>query len=604
MKGKAKFGVLIWPLISLLVFAVLIFVERSGIQYTVSDFNKDFIPDEILEADKPAQNTECLLLYDSLDEFNEYENIAYVLGEMRVGCQLTDISTEKIPDWEQYRTVVIALTNLDHMQKEILPLLDWVKEGGRVLFAAIPEPNATLRGIYDELGILYDMFAYGQFSSVKVTSDLLPGGKDRKFFWEYSWITALNVQLARDCIVHIVSGNEQEIPLLWERLYGNGKIVVNNGDVFNAKISRGFFSASYSLLEDVFAYPVINGSAFFIDDFPAPVPEGYNEIIYEQYQTDVDEFYTNIWFPNMLNLSSRYGLCYTGTIIETYGDDVIPPYEPLEKIDRFKYFGALLLKEDFEIALHGYNHMSLVLENFDYKGYLDYTKWKSSEDMAEATREVIRFTKELFPEIELKTYVPPSNVLSPEGRVMLKEHFPQINTISGLYIDDVYSIEQEFGIGDDGLIDLPRIVSGHSLSVESQWAALSELGFHYMNSYFIHPDDTFDPERSQGKSWEELRKDFEEYLQWLYGSAKGIRNMTAQEAAMAVQRYSNLSVDRSMEDQKLVLDIGGFYDEAWLLVRINDGGPGFVEGGDLVHVCGNLYLLHATQDQVVILLER
>lgn len=605
MKGKATFGVLIWPLISLLVFAALIFVERAGIQYTVSAFNENFIPDEILKADKTVQKTECLLLYDSLDEFNEHENIAYVLGEMCVGYQLTDISTEKLPDWNQYQTVVVAFTNLDHMQKEILSLLDWVKEGGRVLFAVIPEPNTTLKVIYDDLGILYERFAYDQFSSVKMTSDLLPGGKDRMFFWEDDASrTTLGVQLTKECVVHMVSGDEHEIPLLWERLYGNGKIVVNNSSIFTEKVSRGFISASYSLLEDIFAYPVINASAFFIDDFPAPVPEGYNEIIYEQYQTDVEEFYTNIWFPDMLEFSSRYGLRYTGMIIETYGDSVNPPFEPLEKTGFFKYFGAFLLNENFEIGLHGYNHMPLVFEDFDYKGMLDYTKWKSQENMAEAIQEVIRFTKELFPEVELKTYIPPSNVLSAEGRAMLKECFPQINTISGVYIDDIYGIRQEFGIGNDGLIDLPRIVAGHSLGYEDQWLALSELGFHYMNSHFIHPDDTLDPERSQGKSWEELRKDFEEYLRWLYGSARGIRNMTAQEAAMAVQRYSNLSVDRSLNDRKLILDIGGFYDEAWLLVRINDGGPGFVDGGKLEHVSGNLYLLHATKDHVEILRER
>ena len=226
---------------------------------------------------------------------------------------------------------MVAFTNLDHMQKEILSLLDWVKEGGRVLFAVSPEPNSTLRGIYDDLGILYEVFNYGQFSSVKMTSDLLPGGRNRMFFWKYNKITPLTVQVTKDCIVHMVSGDEHEIPLLWERLHGNGKIVVNNSEIFTTKDSRGFVAASYSLLEDIFAYPVINASIFFIDDFPAPVPEGYNEIIYEQYQTDVGGFYTNIWFPDMLKLSSRYGLRYTATIIETYGDYVTPPFEPLRK---------------------------------------------------------------------------------------------------------------------------------------------------------------------------------------------------------------------------------------------------------------------------------
>jgi hypothetical protein len=604
MKGKTKFGVLIWPLISLLVFAALIFVERAGIQYTVSDYNKDFIPDEILKADKPVQKIECLLLYDSLDKFNPYENITYVLSEMRIGYQLTDVSTEEIPAWNQYRTVVVAFSNLDRMQNEILSLLDWVEEGGRVLFAAIPEPNTTLRVICDDLGILYETFDYGQFSSVKMSSDLLLGGKDRMFSWEGVSRTTLNLQITDECAVHMVSGDDSQIPLLWERPYGNGKIIVNNSSFFTRKESRGILSASYSLLEDVFAYPVINASAFFIDDFPAPIPEGYNEIIYDQYQTDMDGFYTNIWFPDMMKLSSKYGLRYTGLIIETYEDSVVPPFEPQGAMRRFKYFGAFLLNEDFEIGLHGYNHMSLVLEDFDYKGFMDYTKWKNKENMAEATQEAIRFTKELFPEVELKTYVPPSNVLSEEGRAMLKEYFPQINTISGVLIDDIYGLEQEFGIGNDGIIDLPRIVAGQSLGDENQWIALSELGFHYMSSHFIHPDDSIDPERSLGKSWEELREDFDDYLQWLYGSAKGIRNMTAQEAAMAVQRYSNLTVDRSIDERKLALDIGGFYDEAWFLIRFNDVEPGFVDGGSLELVGGNLYLLHATKNHVEILLER
>ncbi len=220
-----------------------------------------------------------------------------------------------------------------------------------------------------------------------------------------------------------------------------------------------------------------------------------------------------------------------------------------------------------------------------------------------ATKEAIRFSKELFPALELKTYVPPSNVLSKEAREMLKDSFPQINTISGEYIDDIFGLYQEFGIGQDGLIDLPRIVSGYNLDETSCWTALSELNFHYINSHFIHPDDVFDIERSMGKTWEELRDGYGDYLKWLYEAAKGIRNMTAQQAAMAVQRYSNLSVKRTIQDDKYVIDIGGFYDEAWFLIRFSDRMPGYVDGGYIENISNGLYLLHALDDNVVITLE-
>ena len=51
-----------------------------------------------------------------------------------------------------------------------------------------------------------------------------------------------------------------------------GKFVVDNFGLYE-KVVRGFYAASYSLLTDVGVYPVINGSAFYLDDFPSPVPE-------------------------------------------------------------------------------------------------------------------------------------------------------------------------------------------------------------------------------------------------------------------------------------------------------------------------------------------
>ena len=604
-KKRVNFRILFWPLLILMVFAALLFVERSGMQYSLSISEMDFLSAEVIVDETPVLENECLLLYDSQNKVNYHENIEFVLSSMRVEYQLVDVSgKDDIPAWNQFKTVVVALTNLDNMQDHIVSLLDWAEEGGSVLFAEIPEPNGTLKEVYDELGMLDHPITYIVTDGIRLKTDLFPGSTDTEYHWSNSESIALSVQITDDCTVHMVSADDTEVPMLWERDYGSGKIVVNNSDFSIERGGRGYLSAEYSLLYDVFAYPVINASVVFIDDFPGPIQDGYNDVIYEQYQCDTEYFYTDIWFPNMIELSYDFGLKYTCMFIETYSDSVDPPFEPLDSTDDyFSYFGSILLDKGHEIGLHGYNHMSLVLEDFDYKGLLDYTKWKSVEDMAASIAETVRYQKELFPNVTMKTYVSPSNVLSAEGRAMLVENFPEINTIAGVYIDNSYDQYQEFEVGEDGIIDLPRISSGFTTTDDDQWIVMNELTLHFVSSHFIHPDDVIDEERNLGNTWEELYESFEEYLDWLYDAADGIRNLTVQDAAKATQRYCNLSVERSMQDNKLILDISGFYDEAWLLARFNDGEPGFVQGGSIEHVSENLYLLQATDDHVVVTIE-
>ena len=65
---------------------------------------------------------------------------------------------------------------------------------------------------------------------------------------------------------------------------------------------------------------MINGSVFYLDDFPSPVPSGDGTYVKRDYGTSIQEFYSNIWWPDMLNLASQYGLKYTGVMIENYED--------------------------------------------------------------------------------------------------------------------------------------------------------------------------------------------------------------------------------------------------------------------------------------------
>ena len=215
-------------------------------------------------------------------------------------------------------------------------------------------------------------------------------------------------------------------------------------------------------------------------------------------------------------------------------------------------------------------------------------------------RELEGFCRELFPDEEFRVYVPPSNIISQEGRQMLREKFPEIVAIASIYIPGGVAYDQEFRVEEDGMISTPRVISGYVLDDYMQIAALSELNFHFVNSHFQHPDDVLDVDRGANLGWEELYSRLSAYTEWLYTSAPDIRTLTGTEMAAAVQIYDAIGVERELSDGKLTLNLTNFLEEAWFLVRINEGEPGSVTGGTLTEVEEDLYLLEAQAPQVEI----
>ena len=375
-------------------------------------------------------------------------------------------------------------------------------------------------------------------------------------------------------------------------------MVVNLG--IYVKAVRGIFSAAYSLLSDCTIYPVINGSAFYLDDFPSPVPGGNGEYIYRDYGINVRDFYANIWWPDILALAEKYGVRYTGVVIENYGDQTDGVIEHQMETSRFQYFGNMLLRHGGEIGYHGYNHQPLALGNVKYGDILPYNTWADTEAMENAMTELLQFCREMYPEASMSVYVPPSNVLSEEGRQLLAAKCPEIRTIASNYFTGEFAYEQEFEVAEDGIVEQPRIISSAVIDDYMQLCAFSELNMHFVNSHFMHPDDLLDEDRGAALGWEKLRARLDEYMTWMNESAPSLRNLTGSELAGAVQRYGALTVDKEITDQEIRIHLGNFYDEAYLMVRINDGTPGQVTGGELTNVTGNLYLLHAQESEVVI----
>lgn len=573
-----------------------------------------YLPEEVLSQELTPSETEALILTNSSDEDSPtvQTQMEQILSDMRVGYNVLTIDQFTGP-WmlnqrlNEVKTAVVTFGTLEDINKVDPALMEtlmaWVSAGGRIFFTQPFSIDEVFEAYAPQFGVESYSEKMIRTENLYFSPAFMGGGGT--YTIEDPYNSADDLVLLDDAVLYAWVDNEGNTPLLWSYDLDQGRVVVANWG-YAEKDWRGLYASAYSLLENAFAYPVINTSTIFLDDFPSPVPNGYDEKLKEDFNATISDYYTNIWLPDVLQLGRDYGIKFTGAMIETYEDDVSGSAEVNTNIGTYQLFGSVVLDDGGEIAIHGYNHQPLWLTsdtaNAEGLHELGYVTWPSTESIVNDFAEMLRFTDELFPQQTATVYVPPSNIISEDGRKILHDYFPQIKTIASMYFeeDDEPGYTQEFGIGEDGIVNMPRITSDCKISDYMRLAIFSELNYHMANLHFIHPDDALDIDRGRDLGWNTMREEFIKYLDQVYNSMPLIRNRTASEAAGAVQRYSHLTVQRTLSGNSLTLKLDGFYDEAYLMVRLNDDGTPTVTGGELEHVTGNLYLLHATSADIVI----
>lgn len=499
MQRRTGFTWLFIPLSILIFLAFALFVERSGVPYKIIQGPSTFlsplpgISSTNIEAINSVQS-KCLVLFDSESSIKKgsQNTVLATLESMKVSHSIIDVSHPARVNFEDYETVIITFVQLSRIDDQIDELMLWVENGGKLLFAIRPDNSVTLSKIYPQLGISNLDNGLIAANGVEFLTELLPGVAGLQFGESFIDHTSLPVNLDEGVKLHLVSSDDQGIPILWETNLGEGKIVVINSDQFIAKSSRGLIGAAYSLLQDVVIYPVINASVFYIDDFPAPIPGGKNDAIFRQFTRDIESFFLNVWWPDMQDIKDKYNLKYSTVIIETYEHILEPPFKyTVGQEDIFQYFGGTVLRDGGEIGLHGFNHIPLCMEQDGHNQVLDYPTWPSIRDMKRSIIELQRFGTSAFPGQPFTMYVPVSNMLCPDARKWLPEVLPDLKVIASVYLPaaDIPAYVQEFTEAEDGIIEYPRIVAGYDPDNYMQWAAANEIWLHYTAGHFVHPDE-------------------------------------------------------------------------------------------------------------------
>ena len=201
---------------------------------------------------------------------------------------------------------------------------------------------------------------------------------------------------------------------------------------------------------------------------------------------------------------------------------------------------------------------------------MGYQPWDNTADMAASLKELDEIRQRLFPSVTFKTYVPPSNYLSSQGREAVKQAFQDVRVIAGTLSSEGEEGEicrQDFETGKDGIVDFPRITSGMILDDYGRFQMVNGIGLYGVMSHFIHPDDLFDAERGQGKTWQQLYESYCQMMEWYHSSYPTMRSLTADMAADALQVCENAVPHIIYGEDEITGSIENFTGESFFWLR-------------------------------------
>lgn len=608
---SSKFLWLALPLIIFLFFGGALFIERMGLSYNTIDTSLDFLEPSTYSPTANVNPLEdirhSLVLYDPSDEItrDHYQTVQTALADMRVNYHAMDVRDVKRfqdLDFNLYDTIVIAVVDLNVIERSIEDLFDYINNGGRILFSIRPDPSYTFEAINRKIGIQSYTGNLIEAHGVDFVTDFMPLMKGMQIGQGFLHHSSIPVRLESNAVLHVVSADDFRVPILWEYSYGMGRIVFINSNQFNDKSNRGFLAMAYSLLEDIFVYPVVNSSVTLLEGFPGPLPEQKNENIAQQYGRDIPSFFINVWWPDLQSLGYKYGLKYTGLLIEAYNEQIKPPFGIEGDIEQFGYLGNSILQSEGEIGVSGYNQIPLCLE--DEMVSDEPVAWNDSAGMMQAFSDVLELTKSLFPEQQTTTFAPPGGVICGHAWSKINEGVSGLKVVTGTYLPET---PQRINLDEfielpEGMISFPWVSSGYALDEYQQWVVANTLSLYYLNSHVIFPNEILTDDGWGDKGWAGRRQQLEDQFLWVYLNSPGLRRLTAREGAMAVQRYRRLIVDYSLGENQLDIVMENYIDDGWLMMRTIHN-PASINGGTYQQVGSDLFLIHAEEAELAVYFE-
>ncbi|MDO6604152.1 DUF2194 domain-containing protein [Arenibacter palladensis] len=508
------------------IYKSLVILIVAGCQEDIYNFTHRFVVPQggkqppVIEFIVDGQNNENITESYNLHKIADYTKLPYQNIPLRKFNETGDISMTT--------RVLCVLDTYVLNDAAIDSIMRFVAKGGTLF---LTKKNTDLRvaffqGIKPDANLKIDSTSYG----LRFIEPVLPGLKGEIYELEKS----VHKGLARDNFSDKISvlataANHPDFPVIIKNEIGLGRVILFNSDIKMSKGYRGLMFAQTLLGLEGIPYPVANVSTIFLDDYPSPLYNIRKEPIKSEMNLTIADFVTDVWWPDMKALAKKENIKYTAYVTFDYNANITPPFT-FREWDKYKmdknvngveqtkssWLGRDVYNTGHELGFHGYNHVSLLKEN-----------WPQDEFIVTALNTAVKKWKTIgFNELPI-SYVPPSNYIDSFGLAKLQEGIPSIRYIQSTYMGDFEEGgNREFDPEpyNDYFFNYPRISSGYFLEPKSIWAIESLYLFTGIWTHFVHPDDVYQIPSDENS---ETASDFDYRNKWKmnWHSYKGKRGM-------------------------------------------------------------------------------
>ncbi|UOY92218.1 DUF2194 domain-containing protein [Ectobacillus sp. JY-23] len=478
----------------------------------------------------------------------------------------------------------------------------FVANGGRLFVAQrfLDEEWNELVGIEENQGYL-ENDAYG----LQMQKPLFPGYETIADDNGAIPNSMLDVVLSEKAQVYI---SAEGIPMLWTHQYGKGKVVYWNATFLVTKYTRGLITQSIGLAPPQFVSGQAAMKVMFIDDFPAPFPAGFTDMITKDYKLTTQEFFEQIWWPDLKKIADQERVHYTNVFIGTYqNNDRVTASQLIQELRHpMIFFGRDALRRGDELGFHGYNHQPLVTADEPMDPNLQYTPWQSSEHMRKSIRKAQEAFSHYFPRQVVHSYVPPSNIVNQTGLQALKDTLPSLRVIASLYDagEGVGVFEQEFEADAQyqDVFYLPRISSGYKQGAFEMLAITDAIANFGMFNHFIHPDDVLDVDRADKGGWKQMQAGLSDLMKRIRTKYPSLRAYRAFDAANTLQQYQQAQMYVHYKQKEISISGRNLVNPSHAYIRLENGAiaEGRFAGYRVKKLAEGLYDVQLTKPFVTI----
>ncbi len=483
-----------------------------------------------------------LLLTDSHDALMTFKNALF------------DVKKEVEGTLSVFKAVVTKDGNILKEKN----FLNYVRNGGVVIIIGKGEKTAKGRVVFKKLGLLPEDL---------ISPDILE--------------------------VHYINAPEGSFPFItvgdktvgWIKKFGRGAYLFFPEELLN-RTTRGFLFNAFLYASDFVISPIVNSFSVFLDDFPLPAYAHKYERITREFGDVTDgEFYYEIWWNDVKEISRKFGLKLTAALVTNYGTnmDFFNFTEFLQTPYPSNILVELLNLENVEIAVHGYNHISPLK-----------SLWKES-DLVKSFIALKSFMENFTESFLPITYIAPNNLIDDMGVRAVKKVFPSVKLIGTTYGSE--ETLNEFGILEETVI-LPRTTAGYYPIEKLLYDSISAVINFGTFQYFIHPDDLIDKYRNpEGWTWNRMKESMKEFLMKIKSFYPWLENDFGYEAAIKFEDYFKKRPDVNYKDGCVYVT----FPKSTLKKRyfyLSSNSSVIIKGGKIIYKYEKIYVIETSSHKI------